>query len=171
MTVLLRSLTALMAVLNALGSLWIAAIGLLITADVVGRAFFASPIFGVPEIVKISVVGIVWLQMAHTLRSGGHLRSNVILDRLPARGRHVADVLAFVLGATIFALVAYTAWAPMIESWEIGEFEGEYPVRVPTYPIRSLLVVGAALTAVQFAAMAGRSLLALLRGEEAAWSP
>ena len=27
----------------------------------------------------------------------------------------------------------------MIEAWRIGEFEGEDPVRVPTYPVRSLV--------------------------------
>ena len=58
----------LMASLNIIGTLWIVAITILITADVTGRAFFNTPIFGVPEIVKISVVGIVWLQMSHTLK-------------------------------------------------------------------------------------------------------
>ena len=62
-----------MASLNVLGTLWIVAITLLITADVTGRAFFNSPIFGVPEIVKISVVGIVWLQMSYTLKINGQI--------------------------------------------------------------------------------------------------
>ena len=38
----------------------------------------------------------------------------------------------------------------MITAWEIGEFEGEAPVRVPTYPIRSIVLIGAFLTSVQF---------------------
>ena len=140
----------LMAALNVLGTLWIVAITILITADVTGRAFFNSPIFGVPEIVKISVVGIVWLQMSYTLKINGHLRSHVILDRINPRARELFHSFAYFLGLVIFLLVIYSGWDTMIESWVGGEFEGEAPVRVPTYPIRSILLIGALLTAIQF---------------------
>ena len=57
-----------------------------------GARFFNSPLVGVPEIVKISVVGLVWCQMAHTLKIDAHLRSTILLDRMPparaTRGRN-----------------------------------------------------------------------------------
>ena len=49
-----------MAVLNAIGTAWVAGITVLICSDIVGRALFSFPIIGVPEIVKVSVVAIVW---------------------------------------------------------------------------------------------------------------
>lgn len=140
-----------MAFLNVVGALWIVAITILITADVVGRAFFNSPIFGVPEIVKISVVGIVWLQMAYTLKINGHLRSHIFLDRISPKSRELFHLFAYFLGFVIFALVIYSGWDTMIESWIGKEFEGEAPVRVPTYPIRSIVLIGAFLTSLQFA--------------------
>ena len=139
-----------MASLNVLGAIWIVAITLLITADVVGRAFFNSPVFGVPEIVKISVVGIVWLQMAYTLKIDGHLRSHIIIDRMSPKYRELFHFFAYLLGAVVFALVIYSGWDNMIDSWVDGEYEGEAPVRVPTYPIRSMVLIGAFLTSVQF---------------------
>ena len=72
-----------MAVLNAVGTAWVAALTVLICSDILGRALFSSPIIGVPEIVKVSVVAIVWLQMAHTLKIGGHLRSDVVSAGCP----------------------------------------------------------------------------------------
>lgn len=139
-----------LAALNMAGAVWVILIMFLITADVGGRAFFNAPLAGVPEIVKISVVGLVWCMMAHTLKIDAHLRSTILLDRMPPRVKRAVEVLACVLGAIMFALIVYSGWDQMIDAWRIGEFEGEDPVRVPTYPVRSLVVLGAALTALQF---------------------
>ena len=158
---LIKLLHGLMASLNVIGAIWVFLIMLLITVDVVGRAFFNSPLFGVPEIVKISVVGLVWCQMAHTLRIGAHLRSTILLDRMPPSAQRAVEILACILGAAMFALIVYSGWNNMIESWRIGEFEGEEPVRVPTAPIRTLVLIGAALTAIQFLIM----LVDVIRGK------
>ena len=146
-----KSCHVVMASLNVMGAFWIVAITILITADVTGRAFFNAPIFGVPEIVKISIVGIVWLQMSYTLKINGHLRSHILIDRLNPKVRELFHLFAYMLGLVIFALIIYSGWDTMIESWVDGEFEGEAPVRVPTYPIRSIVLIGAFLTSIQFA--------------------
>lgn len=153
MNSLVKILYRVMAALNVVGSIWVLLIMLLITVDVIGRAFFNSPLFGVPEIVKVSVVGLVWCQMAHTLKIGAHLRSTVITDRLPPSARRIVEILTCLLGVITFALIVYSGWDNMIEAWRIGEFEGEEPVRVPTYPIRTLVLIGASLTALQFVVM------------------
>ena len=161
MNILVKALHRVMAALNVLGAIWVMLIMLLITVDVVGRAFFNSPLFGVPEIVKVSVVGLVWCQMAHTLKIGAHLRSTIIIDRLPPRVRRAVEIFACILGAATFALIVYSGWDNTVEAWRIGEFEGEEPVRVPTYPIRTLVLIGATLTALQFVVM----LVDLIRGK------
>ena len=143
-----------MAGLNAVGTVWVAAITVLICADILGRVLFSFPITGVPEIVKVSIVAIVWLQIPHTLKIGGHLRSDVVLRRLSGRGRSILNLFAYALGALVFGLLVFSGWDTMILAWEIGEFEGELPVRVPTYPLRSIVLLGAALTCLQFLLMA-----------------
>jgi TRAP-type C4-dicarboxylate transport system permease small subunit len=150
---LVKLLHGTMASLNIIGAIWVFLIMLLITVDVVGRAFFNSPLFGVPEIVKISVVGLVWCQMAHTLKIGAHLRSTILLERMPPAAQRTVEIIACILGAVMFALIVYSGWDNMVESWRIGEFEGEDPVRVPTAPIRTVVLIGAALTAIQFLIM------------------
>ena len=158
-----------MAGLNAVGSVWVAAITVLVCADILGRVLFQHPLAGVPEIVKVSIVAIVWLQIPHTLRIGGHLRSDIVLRALPGRGRAIAEFFACVLGALIFGLLVVSGWDTMILAWEMGEFEGELPVRVPTYPLRTIVLLGAALTALQFLLMAAEAVRKLAsRSPEAA---
>lgn len=158
-----------MAGLNAVGSAWVAAITVLICADILGRVLFRYPLAGVPEIVKVSIVAIVWLQIPHTLKTGGHLRSDIVLRYLSERSRAALDLFACVLGAIIFGLLVYSGWDTMILAWEMGEFEGELPVRVPTYPLRTIVLLGAALTALQFLLMAGEAVRKLAsRSPEAA---
>jgi TRAP-type mannitol/chloroaromatic compound transport system permease small subunit len=147
--------------LNAIGTVWVAAMMVLICGDIFGRALFNSPIIGVPEIVRVSVVGIVWLQMAHTLKIGGHLRSNIILDRLSIKWQNIIEVLGCILGILVFSLAAYTSWDVMIEGWRIKEFEGELPVRVPVYPIRTIVLIGTFLTMVQFVVILCQNIFAL----------
>ena len=166
----IRAMHGVMALMNALGTAWIGVITVIVCADILGRLLFNYPLIGVPEIVKVSVVAIVWLQMAHTLRIGGHIRSDVILDRLPPRGKALVNVIAAVLGAFVFGFLVYGGWPNMIEGWRIGEFEGELPVRVPTYPVRTIMILGAALTCFEFVVYGCRNLGRALRataGEEA----
>lgn len=151
MTTLRDAFYRFIAGMNFLGSIWIAVLMAIITADVVGRALFSFPLYGVPEIVKVSIVGLVWLQMAHTLRRDGHLRSRLILDRVPPRVQDVFEMIAFFLGAVVFILIAWSAWDGMINAWSIGEFEGERPARIPTAPVRTIVIAGACLTAIEFA--------------------
>jgi TRAP-type C4-dicarboxylate transport system permease small subunit len=98
--------------------------------------------------------------MAHTLRIGAHLRSTILVERMPPAARRAVEIVSCLMGALMFALIVYSGWDNMIESWRIGEFEGEEPVRVPTAPIRSLVLIGAALTSIQFLIM----LADLIRG-------
>jgi len=64
------------------------------------------------------------------------------------------NLLAYALGALVFGLLVFSGWNTMILAWEMGEFEGEEPVRVPTYPLRSIVLLGAGLTSLQFLLMA-----------------
>jgi TRAP-type C4-dicarboxylate transport system permease small subunit len=153
-----RSFHNLLAGLNTLASVWVLFIVLLVSADVICRGAFNAPIPGVPEIVRFSIVGMVWLQMAYTLRSGNHLRTTLVLGIMPAFGQRLILVVNSLVGVGLFVLITWLGWIEMMKTWEIGAFEGEHPVRIPIWPIWGILVGGAALTALQFALDAVRYL-------------
>jgi TRAP-type C4-dicarboxylate transport system permease small subunit len=146
-----RAFHTLLAGCNALASVWVLFIVALVSADVIGRAAFNAPLPGVPEIVRFSIVGMVWLQMAYTLRSGNHLRTTLFLGRMPPVAQRAVLIANSVIGIGLFVLIAWLGWIEFGKSWEIGAFEGEHPVRIPVWPVWAILVGGAVLTAVQFA--------------------
>ena len=89
----------------------------LISADVIGRGAFNAPIPGVPEIVKFSIVGMVWLQMAYTLRTGSHLRTTLLLARMPAIGQRAVLVVNSLVGVGLFCLIAWLGWIEMAQKF------------------------------------------------------
>lgn len=135
--------------LNTLSSLGILLLMMLIVADVIGRGF-GHPVAGIPEIVRFSIVCIFWLQMAYVLRIGGHLRTTLIFDRLPRSAQRGVTMLNAVIGCTIMIMIIWLGTPKLIDAWEIGEFEGALPVRIPVWPIWTVIICCAALTATQF---------------------
>jgi TRAP-type C4-dicarboxylate transport system permease small subunit len=146
-----RLFHGLLAGLNTLASLWVLFIVALVSADVIGRAAFNTPLAGVPEIVRFSIVGMVWLQMAYTLRSGNHLRTTLFLARMPNAAQRAVLIANSLIGIGLFVMIAWLGWIEMAKSYDIGAFEGEHPVRIPVWPVWAILVGGAVLTAIQFA--------------------
>lgn len=136
--------------MNVLASLMIVALMLLIAADVIGRALLNMPLAGVPEIVKVAIVAIVWLQMAYALRSGAHLRSNMIFSALPRRMQQAIYALNCLVGITVFGLIAWYAHDDVLKTFRHGIFEGEHPVRILVWPIWLALVLGATLTMLEY---------------------
>jgi TRAP-type C4-dicarboxylate transport system permease small subunit len=146
-----RLFRGLLATFNTIASIWVLFLVGLISADVIGRAFFNRPLAGVPEIVKFSIVGMVWLWMAYALRSGAHLRTHLVLRRMGPLGQRIVYAANSLIGIGLFAMIAWLGWYELERSWEFGIFEGEDPVRIPVWPFWGLLVLGAAVTTLQFA--------------------
>ena len=140
--------------LNALGTLWILGLMLLICADVVGRAFLGNPIAGVPEIVSLSIVGIVFLQLASTLRAGRMTRSDMLLNLLGRRARpvgHAVEVIFHLAGAFIMYVIFTASYPRFFTALERGEFVGAVGhFTAPTWPIKLILLIGSAALLIQF---------------------
>lgn len=150
-------------VLNACASVWIFLIMFLVTGDVLGRVFLNHPITGTPEFVKISIVGIVFMQIPHTLWMKRHIRSDMLLQRMGGGVREMFHAFSYLLGLAIFLVIFVSSWDPTMTAWEILEFEGEGAVRIPTYPIRTLILIGSAMTALIYAGRLFQSLRMIVK--------
>ncbi|MBR9765849.1 MAG: TRAP transporter small permease [Rhodobacteraceae bacterium] len=155
--------------LNALGSVWILGLMLLICADITMRGLFNAPIAGVAEMVAFSIVGIVFLQLAHTLRSGSLTRSDLLIGLAGSRSpRLKAAMLAVynLIGAALLAVALWHFLPSLSQAWTRPErhFMGNPGFfQLPTWPLYALMSIGMAATVLQFIAGA----VAALRGEEA----
>lgn len=148
-------------VLNILGTLLILLMAVVVNADVAGRNLFNHPLPGVLEFVGLSIVAIVFLQMANTLREDRHVSNDILMQVLTAVMPRLAGMfyaLFYLIGACLMALIVWFVWPIVIESYVGGYFKGTTGViEIPTWPFLVAVVVGAAATAVQFLLIAWRA--------------
>lgn len=146
-----RALHRLVQGMNAAGVVWIFALMFLICADILGRQLFDAPIRSVPEIVALSLVACVFLQVAYGIYKERLTSAQVVVDRVKTRhGRLVNDwrgVLAAV-GAAIFALVTIGAAPDLYRSFVTSEFAGvEGVFTIPVWPVKLIVVFGTIVAA------------------------
>ena len=140
--------------LNAVGTLWIFAIMVAVNADVFARFLFSAPISGVPLLIELSIVAIVFVQLAAALRGGRMTRSDVLIGRLlgtRAMLGHTLQAIYHLAGAVLMAgIVVYVL--PILERvWERNTYAGlEGDVTIAVWPFKLFLVLGAGFCAVQF---------------------
>ena len=151
--------------MNAIGTAWICVLMVLVNADAFGRTLFAAPIDGVIEMVELSLVGIVFLQLADATRRGRLTRSDgffmFVSRRRPQAGRMMGATFDL-LGAVFMAIIVYGSIPLLIDSIENEYYVGNEGVfTAPVWPIKTIIVIGCVLTMLQFLAFAWR----YLRGE------
>jgi TRAP-type C4-dicarboxylate transport system permease small subunit len=137
--------------MNAAGSVWILLLILLVSADALGRSFFLHPIVGTTELVTLSIVGIVFLQLADTIRGGRLTRSDSLLAALPPRAAAALQALFHLLGAAFMALGLWGSVPLLEEAIERNHWIGNEGVfTAPVWPVKSLIVFGLAVCLIQF---------------------
>jgi len=150
----------LLGVMNALGTLWIFLLMLLIDADILGRELFGAPVRGTTELLSLSIVGIVFLQLGHALMVGRITRSDMVIETLLTRrprAGHLLQGLFHLLGAAFLGIIFWGGWGQFEEAVEIGEYVGAAgDFTAPTWPIKLLILIGAAATLAQYLILAYR---------------
>ena len=154
--------------LNSIGTLWTFALMVVISLDVIGRTAFNAPLPGVLELVRLSIVGIVFIQLAHTLRAGRITRADNLLRILQRRRPRLGYGLQmiFSLTGTMIFVVIFRASLPIfLRSWESGEYAGiEGYITYPVWPVRLIILIGSFCAGVQFLIFAWRDLQVVLSG-------
>lgn len=133
---------------SLIGAGLIALMCFLIVADIIGRTF-GSPIVGTIELVRLSIVLVAFLTIPYAMRTGAHVRSTILLDRLAQRPRFAVEVVFAVIGAAVFAYIARSSWDHMVFALRTGEFEGDGALRVPVWPGKIGIVFGSILMSIE----------------------
>jgi TRAP-type C4-dicarboxylate transport system permease small subunit len=148
LSIVKRSYIGLCIGLNYIAVAVVFLMSLWICADVVGRYFFSHPIAGTTELVKAMIIIIVFLSVPFTWQQGRHIRTTLILDRLSPRKRTGLEILIGLLALGVFASICIFSWDAAWESWSLREFDGDQ-LRVPVYPSRFIVMIGAGLLVIQ----------------------
>ncbi len=165
----LRLFGKLVSGMNATGSCWIVVLMLLINVEAIGRSAFNQPIIGVIEMIEISIVGIVFMQLADSLRRGVLTRSdglyNQVMRRKPAAG-HVMAIVTYLLGAVFMFIVLWGSVPTFTDSWSKDYYIGvEGMFTFPVWPVALIIVFAVAVTMIQFVIMLKDHVLQLRSGQ------
>jgi TRAP-type mannitol/chloroaromatic compound transport system permease small subunit len=156
--------------LNLIGTVLILVMAVAVNADVIGRDAFNHPIPGVLEFLGLSIVAVVFLQMANTLREDRHVSNDLLMQvvaiRLP---RLAAGIYALfdLIGAALMVIIVIYVWPLFMLNYRGHYYAGTAGVvEIPIWPFMAIVIIGAAVTAVQFLALARRHFLQTRRDEQ-----
>ena len=149
-------------VMNSIGTAWVFVLLVIINLDIGGRALFNHPVRGVPEIVALSIVACVFLQIAHTLKVGRLTRSDILLDWLQSRPpalKHILEAVYYLVGGGLMAILFKASIPLFTNAWRIDEYVGaQGDFMAPVWPVKLIVLIGCAAGAIQFLLMAIDSL-------------
>ncbi len=139
---------------NAIGTLVVLGLVLVVNFDVVARGVFNAPFLGAVEVVQFSMVLIVFLQLPDVVRVSRLTRSDGFLvvigtryPRFAAGLRHVIDTIS----AIFMALVAVAIWPEFVEMWHTKDYFGVPGVfTAPWWPIKLVIFASTALCTALF---------------------
>lgn len=146
------SFGGLVAVMNSIGTCWIIVLLVLINSDIIRRTAFDAPVPGVTEIVGMSIVACVFLQLAHALRMGRLTRSDILMGRLKKHPRlkFILEAIYNLAGALILIILLFHTYPTFIHAWNIGEYEGSAGgFTAPVWPVKLIMVIGCLVAALQ----------------------
>lgn len=165
---LARLLDRLSALVSALGTVLILGVMMLIVVDVGGRFFLGNPIAGVPEMVAMSILAIVFLQIANTTAQGKLTRSDALLAALHRRSPRLAegfDALLHLAGVALLAMLSSAFWPQFVRGWDRNTMVGtQGQFLAPIWPVHGIVVIGAGLMLAVLALRALALAIRALRG-------
>ena len=154
--------------MNGAGVIWVFALTFLICGDIAGRTLFGHPLQAVPEIVALSLIACVFLQLAFAVSRGRLTRADILLGRLQRRSPLTAlglERFFAVAGAFVLLAMAAGAWPDFWRALRTGEFFGvEGIYTLPIAPIKFIVVLGSVAAALSFLAFSGSRNEAASRG-------
>jgi TRAP-type C4-dicarboxylate transport system permease small subunit len=139
---------------NALGTLVVLALVVVLNVDVVARGVFSAPLKGTYELVQFSVVLIVFLQLADVVRVDRLTRSdgflNLLHNKRPTLTANLRRIIN-ALSAIFMGLVAYITFPEFLHMWDTQDFFGVPGLfTLPWWPVKLVITLGTGLSCLIF---------------------
>jgi tripartite ATP-independent transporter DctM subunit len=133
--------------MNGAGVVWTFALMFLICADIFGRTVFDSPIRGVAEMVSLSLVASVFLQLAYAVHQQRLTRAEFLFNKIQSSDPKLASDWSGVLSLFAFAMclvIAIGIYPDFLRAFRTAEFAGVQGIfAVHVWPIKLLILLGA----------------------------
>ena len=130
-----------------LAAAFMVGIGLSIVAQIVAR--MRGVTLDATEAAGLCLAASTFFGLAHTFRRGGHVRINLLVDRLPLRFRRGVEIFNCLLGTVV---VSFLAWHVASLALQSREFNDVSPglLAMPFWIPQTGVAVGVAALAIAF---------------------
>jgi len=155
--------------LAALGTMLIGALMLLICADIVARNVMGSSLPMISELGALTLVMIVYLQLATTVRADRLARTEIFFLGLQMNHPRAGALLAAVFdlaGAVLIGLIAWSTVRILEKDFLSHEFIGVPGIATaPTWPFRAMILIGVTVASIEFLVRAATALKKAATGD------
>lgn len=140
--------------LAALGTVLIGVLMLIICADIVARNLLGSSLPLISELGALTLVMIVYLQLAATIRADRLARTEIfylVLQISRPRAGALLSAVFDLVGAVLIGLIAWSTIRILEKDFASGEFIGVPGIAtLATWPFRLLILIGVTVAAFEF---------------------
>jgi TRAP-type mannitol/chloroaromatic compound transport system permease small subunit len=144
--------------LNVLGTALIIFMAIAVNGDILSRELFNQPIAGVTEFIALSIVAVVFLQMANTLRENRHVSNDMITAWIARKRPYVARIfygVFYLIGAFLMVMIVRFVMPTFLENYYGGYYMGTTKVvEIPVWPFMLIVLIGAVTASVQYLLLA-----------------
>jgi TRAP-type mannitol/chloroaromatic compound transport system permease small subunit len=137
-----------------------------LTYEVIARYLFAAPTIWAYDITYMLYGSHFMLGATYTLYKKGHIRTDIIYERLSVRAQGWIDAIAYLF--LFFPGMIYffaAGWHEAVHAWMILERADTSPWAPPMYPFKTVIPLAAAMLVIQGVSEFLKSLHAALHGE------
>ncbi|MBM4329687.1 MAG: TRAP transporter small permease [Deltaproteobacteria bacterium] len=146
-------------------SVLILAISLLILLEIILRTVFAATTLIADEYAAYFLACLVFLGLAYTLKTEGHIRIRLLLSRLSPKGQAYLNLIC---SAVALIFLIYLSWhiRELFYASVISDSRSLHPSRTPIYIPQFFLLVGSFLMTLQLGANILTSIISLRSSKE-----
>ena len=120
-----------------------------ISADVVMRYFFHTPIFWVDEFAGFMQLYIGFLVAAWVLKRDGHVKMDLVISRLNIKNQAILNAVTSLIGALVFIAIAWFSSAHTVYVFQLDHRTPTF-MRVPVFAIIAAIPFGSLLLGIEF---------------------
>ncbi|WP_179151842.1 TRAP transporter small permease [Oceanobacillus senegalensis] len=92
---------------------------ILTSLDALSRYIFSQSIIGAYEITEMYLMVIlVFLSMSYVQKIDGHIRLDILFERLPSRLQDTLNIVYYLLGALLMGFIGYQGLLMSLNAWQ-----------------------------------------------------
>ncbi len=121
---------------------------LAVSSDVVGRYFLKRPIAGVMEFSEFLLLYIVFLGAAWLLREEGHVKVDLVLNRLRPGTQVLLNIITSSMAAIVCLVLVWYGVMATLDYYQRDMVSMTF-LEIPLYPVLAVIPVGSLLLFIQ----------------------